>query len=42
VPSRYEVEAFARNVDALRDDVARFEARLSRVETPDAKRPKEH
>ena len=32
VPSRYEVEAFARKVDALRDDVARVEARLNRLE----------
>lgn len=31
VPSRYEVERFARNVDALRDDVARFEARLNQL-----------
>ena len=33
VPSRYEVEQFTRKVDALRDDVARFEARLSRIES---------
>lgn len=32
VPSRYEVEQFTHKVDALRDDVARFEARLSRLE----------
>lgn len=35
VPSRYEVERFAREVDALRDDVARLEARINRLaETP--------
>ena len=33
VPSRYEVEQFTSKVDALRDDVARFEARLSRIES---------
>jgi ubiquinone biosynthesis protein UbiJ len=32
VPSRYEVDAFTKNVDALRDDVARAEARLKRLE----------
>ena len=32
VPSRYEVEAFARKVDELRDDVARVEARLNQLE----------
>lgn len=32
VPSRYEVEAFAREVNELRDDVARVEARLNRLE----------
>ena len=31
VPSRYEVERFARSVDALRDDVARLEARINRL-----------
>lgn len=31
LPSRYEVERFARDVDALRDDVARFEARFNRL-----------
>lgn len=31
VPSRYEVERFASRVDALRDDVARLEARIERV-----------
>lgn len=32
VPSRYEVEAFTQKVDALRDDVARVEARLNQLE----------
>lgn len=32
VPSRYEAEVFRREVDTLRDDVARFEARLQRIE----------
>lgn len=31
VPSRYEVERFAQHVDALRDDVARLEARLNHL-----------
>ena len=31
VPSRYEVEQFASKVDALRDDVARLEARINRL-----------
>jgi ubiquinone biosynthesis protein UbiJ len=31
VPSRYEVERFANKVDALRDDVARLEARINRL-----------
>ena len=31
VPSRYETEALRRNVESLRDDVARFEARLNRL-----------
>ena len=31
VPSRYEVERFAQQVDSLRDDVARIEARLNRL-----------
>ncbi len=31
VPSRYEADAFRVKVDSLRDDVARFEARLKRV-----------
>jgi ubiquinone biosynthesis protein UbiJ len=35
VPSRYEVERFTRQVDSLRDDVARLEARLNRL-TPEA------
>lgn len=33
VPSRDEVETFRRGVDELRDDVARFEARLRRAES---------
>jgi len=33
VPSRYEADAFRNQVDSLRDDVARFEARLQRLET---------
>ena len=32
VPSRYEVDRFTSKLDALRDDVERFEARLSRLE----------
>ena len=32
VPSRYEVDEFARKVDALRDDVERFASRLNRLE----------
>jgi ubiquinone biosynthesis protein UbiJ len=35
VPSRYEVEAFTRKVGELRDDVARIEARLNRLEERD-------
>ena len=31
VPSRYEFERFGSNIDALRDDVARLEARLNRL-----------
>jgi ubiquinone biosynthesis protein UbiJ len=31
VPSRYEVDRFASSVDALRDDVARLEARIRRL-----------
>lgn len=34
LPSRYEVERFTRKVDALRDDVERLEARLSRLDRP--------
>ena len=33
VPSRYETETFRNQVELLRDDVARFEARLKRLET---------
>ena len=32
VPSRYEVDRFATNVNALRDDVDRLEARIRRLE----------
>jgi ubiquinone biosynthesis protein UbiJ len=32
VPSRYETDVFRKQVDTLRDDVARFEARLKRFE----------
>ena len=32
VPSRFEADEFRRNVNTLRDDVARFDARLQRVE----------
>jgi len=35
VPSRYEVEAFTRKIDELRDDVARVEARLNHLEHED-------
>ncbi len=35
LPSRYEVERFAKQVDTLRDDVARFDARLDRLERND-------
>ena len=35
VPSRYEVDAFTKKVDTLRDDVARVEARLKRLEQED-------
>lgn len=31
LPSRYEVDRFAENVSALRDDVDRFEARIKRL-----------
>lgn len=33
VPSRYEVERFARNLDVLRDDVERLDARMRRLES---------
>lgn len=33
LPSRYEVERFTQRVASLRDDVARLEARLNRLET---------
>ena len=32
VPGRYEVDAFRAQVDSLRDDVARFEARIKKLE----------
>ena len=32
VPGRYEADEFRANVNALRDDVARFEARLNKLE----------
>jgi len=32
VPSRYETDVFRKQVESLRDDVARFEARLKRIE----------
>lgn len=32
VPSRYETDAFRKRVETLRDDVARIEARLTRLE----------
>jgi ubiquinone biosynthesis protein UbiJ len=32
VPGRHEVEAFRQDVRTLRDDVARFEARLNQLE----------
>lgn len=38
VPSRYEADTFRDQVDDLRDDVARFEARLKQVES-DLNRP---
>jgi ubiquinone biosynthesis protein UbiJ len=37
LPSRYETEAFRNNVESLRDGVARFEARLNRLETEGGK-----
>lgn len=33
VPSRYETDVFRKQVESLRDDVARFEARVKRLET---------
>jgi ubiquinone biosynthesis protein UbiJ len=36
VPSRYELDSFRADVSTLRDDVARFEARLRIVEAPSA------
>ena len=33
LPSRYEVQRFTQQVDSLRDDVARLEARLNRLDT---------
>ncbi len=32
VPSRYETDTFQKQIEVLRDDVARFEARLKRLE----------
>lgn len=32
IPTRYETETFRHEVESLRDDVARFEARLNRLE----------
>jgi ubiquinone biosynthesis protein UbiJ len=34
-PSRYEVERFGRQLQVLRDDVARAEARLKQLESGD-------
>jgi len=39
-PNKTEAEEFIRNVDTLRDDAARFEARLSRFEKNHQKNPK--
>lgn len=36
VPSRYELDSFSAEVSTLRDDVARFEARLKLIETQSA------
>lgn len=36
VPSQHEVEMFRRDVNTLRDDVARFEARLNRLQARQA------
>ena len=41
LPSRYEVEKFSRKVDALRDDIARFDARLNLLKQMADKRPEE-
>jgi ubiquinone biosynthesis protein UbiJ len=39
VPTRYEVDAFLGEVDTLRDDVERLEARIARLRTgPDGDR----
>ena len=35
VPSRYEVERFARDINRLRDDVDRLAARIARLGTPE-------
>ncbi len=32
VPSRYEADVFRKRVESLRDDVARFDARVKRLE----------
>jgi len=40
LPNKTETEEFLRNVDTLRDDAARFEARLSRLEKNDLKNSK--
>ncbi len=37
VPSRYETEALRKNIESLRDDVARFEVRLKHLEAARAK-----
>jgi ubiquinone biosynthesis protein UbiJ len=39
LPSRYEAERFRREVEALRDDVARLEARLNQIGTAARARP---
>ena len=41
LPSRYEIEKFNREVDVLRDDVARFEVRLNLLKQMVDKRGKE-
>ena len=41
LPSRYEIEKFNREVDVLRDDVARFEVRLNLLKQMADKRGKE-